>query len=224
MPRKTLVRSKICPYHVTARCNNRENFYSSLDTVWKILNQELSETIKKFGCRIHALVLMPNHFHLLITTPNEDLGKVMQFFIQSITKKLNTHSGRIGRVFGARYHWSMIDHEQYYDCALKYVYRNPVKAKLVDRVENYSYSTLRKTLEMSTEYFRLFPPEGHLHLIPNNDDFRFIRWLNQPFENEQYLAIRSALSKTIFIPPKMGWKKRPLILERFGPMNVTRQA
>jgi REP element-mobilizing transposase RayT len=224
MPRKSLIRSKIHPYHVTARCNNREPFHNSLNVVWKIINQELAEIVEVFGCKIHAFILMPNHFHLLITTPNEDLGEVMQIFIQSITKKLNSNSRRIGRVFGARYHWSLIDHDQYYDCALKYVYRNPVKAKIIDRVEDYPYSTLKNILNQNHSQFPMHPPEGHLDLVPNQDIQKFITWLNKPFIGEQDLVIKNALCKTVFSPKKTGWKNKLEILEQFRSMNVTRSA
>ena len=208
MPRKPLIRTKEYPYHVTARCNNKEAFFSDLRDVWGIVTNGFDEIIERFECKIHAFVLMPNHFHLIISTPKEDLGEIMKFFMALITRKINMNSGRTGRVFGARYHWSLIDHEHYYDCALKYVYRNPVKAKLVDSVEAYPFSTIRWVLNKNLENIDLELPIGHDSLVPRNNQNDFLCWLNQPFTSEQDVAIKGALKKTRFNPPVVGWMRK----------------
>jgi REP element-mobilizing transposase RayT len=207
MPRKPLIRSTEYPYHVTARCNNKEHFPIPIYDVWAIVSAEINVIVEKFGCEIHAFVLMPNHFHLLITTPAEGLGVVMQAFMLSVTKKINVSSGRTGRVFGGRYHGSLIDNEHYFDCALKYVYRNPVKAKLSNSVETYPFSTIQDLLKDSFFEFPLKPPSGHQSLIPEKNVSAFLGWLNLPFPNEQDLAIKGAFKKTRFVPNKSGWKQ-----------------
>lgn len=219
MPRKPLIRSKTHPYHVTARCNNREVFPSSLSEIWKIHCYELNEISEKFQCAIHAFVLMPNHFHLLISTPNEDLGIVMQNFILSITKKINRNSRRTGRVFGSRYHWSLIDNEHYYDCALKYIYRNPVKAGLSQKVQDYSYSSMKNLLE-NHFIFRLSPAMGHENNIPENQTEKFLDWMNHPFPNEDETLIKRALQKSLFTPPKIGPNHKVAKLDSFTSMNL----
>src|SRR5688500_9191320 len=100
MPRKNLIRSNVLPYHVTGRVNNREMFYAGIEDAWKELTQQCYEITILFGVRIHAFVLMPNHFHLLITVPEHDLVIVMQHFMRAATKEMNRRSGRSGRVFG----------------------------------------------------------------------------------------------------------------------------
>lgn len=221
MPRKKLIRSKELPYHVTLRCNNKEAFNSPLPRVWKVINQEISEITEICSCKIHAFVLMPNHIHLMISTPQDDLGVVMQIFVTSITKKLNSLSGRCGRVFGARYHWSLIDNEDYLDSALKYIYRNPVKARLVERVEQYPFSSMKWILEGHFPLFEIFPPFGHLHLIPGNNPHTYLNWLNRPFPNEEEAAIQRGFRKSTFTPPKMGSMQKTVILECFRSMSIT---
>ena len=147
-----------------------------------------------------AYCLMPNHFHLLISTPGEDLGKAMQTFIASVTRKINLKSGRTGRVFGARYHWSLIGSPNYYDNVLKYVYRNPVKGGLITTVQNYRYSSLGAILENTASWIQ--PPLGYEMNIPNNRKTEFLNWLNQPFGTEQEIAIKKGFLKPEFHPPK----------------------
>lgn len=215
MPRKKLIRSSTLPYHVTARCNNRDPFFLSVPTVWRILLQELREVHDRYGCHVHAFVLMPNHFHLMISTPNEDLGIIMKFFMQSITKKINSKSRRIGRVFGARYHWSMIDNDHYLDCAFKYIYRNPVKAQLSPKVESYPYSSLRSLLEGAESMIPLSPVHGFQSLFPSDDVEGFVEWLNQPFPREEDEMIRKGFKKTIFSLRRENWKRANPELEQF---------
>jgi putative transposase len=207
MPRKPLIRSRELPYHITARCNNKEHFPLPMYDVWTIISKELREIVDDYGSAIHAFVLMPNHFHLMMSTGNEDLGVIMQKLMLLITKKINAHSGRTGRIFGGRYHGSLIQDESYLDCALKYVYRNPVKAGLSETVESYPFSTIRFLIHQQAGAIPLSPPIGHSHLIPNQDIVGFINWMNQPFSNEEDQSIRGALKKIRFEPPKAGWRQ-----------------
>jgi REP element-mobilizing transposase RayT len=195
MPKKSLIRSNVHPYHVTARCNNREEYYCDLETVWLIFSFYLNEIVQLHGVKVHAFVLMPNHFHLLISTPKDDLGVVMKRFISSVTRAINTKTKRTGRVFGARYYWSIVTTDGYFDFALKYVYRNPVKANMVNLVEDYRFSTLNSLLGTRPLFFPIHPPLGSASLIPNNQLVEFLAWLNQPFRKEVDHEIRNRLSK-----------------------------
>jgi len=216
MPKKPLIRSGSNPYHVTGRCNNKEPFYADLEKVWRIFSFELNEITSKHFSKTHAFVLMPNHFHLLISTPADDLGVVMRTFMAAVTRNINSETGRSGRVFGAKYHWSLIGNANYYDCALKYVYRNPVKAKLVSKAEDYPFSTLRSFLSKPTENNILIqPPIGVDSDIPDHDLNEFLNWINESFKNEQEDVIKKALRKKEFSPPKEGWKKKRIHLESY---------
>lgn len=198
MARKILVRSNIHPYHVTCRSNNREHFWCDLPLVWKVFANKLIEITEIHSARVHAFVLMPNHFHLIVSTPEDDLGKIMQRFIGSVTKTLNYLSGRSGRVFGAKYHRSIILTENYYDYALKYVYRNPVKAGLIINAEDYRFSTLRSKLNNELIEFPLFPALDQCVLIPQKNKTEFLEWINRPFLYEQEQALYESLKKQSF--------------------------
>lgn len=208
MPRKKLIRSTTLPYHITARTNNREPFSCSLDQAWKCLTFALFETEILYGSRPHAFVLMPNHFHLLMSTPNEDLGVVMQRMMGSATKSINRVSGRTGRVFGAKYFQTLVDSPLYFAHAFKYIYRNPVRARLCETVEGYPLSTLACLGGERPLPMPLYYPYGRsdLLIIPKGP-VEQLRWLNQPFRAEIEEAIRKSLTKTVFAPPKQGWKR-----------------
>lgn len=221
MPRKQLIRSNIHPYHLTARCNNKEPFHCSLEQVWNIIGEHLNEISTVDHARIHAFVLMPNHFHLLISTPEVDLGIIMQKFMASVTKSLNHKCRRSGRVFGARYHWSLINTVHYFDYALKYVYRNPVKASLVKNVEDYSFSSIRYKLGMESLQFPLYPIAGFHSLVPH-DQLKWLQWINEPFKNELDETIRKGLKRTLFSPPKKGHHRKQILLSRNDAADITK--
>jgi hypothetical protein len=161
-----------------------------------------------YGAQFHALVLMPNHIHILITTPNEDLGIIMQRLLMLLTKQINQLTGRSGRVFGSQYHWTLVDTAEYFANVFKYVYRNPVRAKLCDKVEEYPYSTLHGQLGSAPLPFPLYYPFGtdRFIFVPNGPEAH-LEWLNRPFRSETETAIRFGLSKHRFCPPKQGWKR-----------------
>lgn len=217
MPRKLLLKSKTHPYHVTARSNNKEPFPCSLEKVWEIFSTEIQEISAVFSVKTHAFLLMPNHFHLLLSTTKEDLGVVMRLFMAKITKKINSKTGRSGRIFGAAYHWCLIDNESYYDCALKYVYRNPVKAGLCSFVESYPFSTLPGILGSTHAEIVISPAIGHELNVPGGNYFYFLKWLNKPFLSEENQAIDGGLKKQRFGSPKPGWKRKSVNLIGYSP-------
>jgi REP element-mobilizing transposase RayT len=202
MPRKYLIKSNDHPYHITARVNNREEFYCGSKVAWKIFSDHLNEISLLYQVKIHVFVLMPNHFHLLMTSPAYDLSVVMQKFMWSVTRSINLNSGRTGRVFGGRYHWSLVTTMGYFDYVQKYIYRNPVKAKISEIVQDYEFSTIQNILKEGTDYISLFPISNEDSFFSNHNKVEFLNWLNQPFNNEEYLSIRKGLRKTTFNPTK----------------------
>ena len=68
MPRKKLIRTDLYPYHVYGRANNKEIFYIPLCDVWRLSCELFDKVTKDYGAQVHAFVLMPNHYHLLMST------------------------------------------------------------------------------------------------------------------------------------------------------------
>jgi hypothetical protein len=161
---------------------------------------------------IHAFTLMPNHFHLLITVPEYDLGKVMDIFMSNVTRTMNLNSGRSGHVFGGPYFWSMMNSGGYYSHAFRYVYQNPVRASICSKVEDYPFSTLQGLLGMGHLPFPLYYPRcGHgSSLISKNADC-LLDWLNQPVSVEILQGIRKGLRYREFKPPKDRNTRKPII-------------
>jgi putative transposase len=197
MPRKKLIRSSDFPYHVTARANNKERFSLPLPIFWKIITDELYFLTLMNDVKIHAFVLMPNHIHLLITVSSGDLGEVMRLFISALTKRVNARGLRSGRIFGGPYHWSIITSTLYYGHVIKYLYRNPVKAGLVEQVEEYEFSTASGTF--GSNYLPLPISFTNIGLEINLPDPEkpelWLKWLNRPFPIEAEKIIQKSLRR-----------------------------
>ena len=193
MPRKNLLRVRNLPYHVTTRSLKQEFFKLPLNEVWEILQTSLKEAHELHPIQLVSVVLMSNHYHMILLTPDYNLDQFMYEFnkrmaIKIIAKTKQTHS-----VFGGRYKWSVIRSKNYFYNCYRYVYQNPIRAKLVDRVEDYPFSTM------------YFIHRGIPFVIPLFDQFGFkdpfmLNWLNIPMEEVEKEKVKKGLRR--FIEPK----------------------
>jgi putative transposase len=194
MPRKKFIASNEYAYNVSARCINKEWFSLPMHDLWIMFADYLFFIHHAFGVRIHSFVLMNNHFHLIVRTPNMNLDKAMNYFMRETSRIIGFRSGRINQVYGGPYHWSLIKSPKYYNHAYKYVYRNPVEAGLSSKVENYEYSTLSVLLG---NQHSMIPIEYDETLF--SDFTEQLQWLNTPYPSTDIKHdIRKALRKTEF--------------------------
>lgn len=212
MPRKQIPNSSEHPYHVTARCHNREWFDLPLETVSSIFDDYLYVTKHEFDFRIHAFVLMPNHFHMLTSTPQANISPGMQYLMNQTSREITRLSGRINQTFGNRHHKTLITTDHYFTNCYKYVYRNPVKAGLCTRVEDYKYSTLNGLLGDSQ---LVVPVERDTLLFTPHFDERTLSWLNRKPDAQSEEDVRKALRKGVFALPRAKNNNGRNILEDF---------
>lgn len=187
MARKPIIRSNEHYYHLTGRSNNKENFYLHKELMWRIAISHLKNLQLEYDVKIAGFVLMDNHFHLLLLTPEADIDRIMYFFMKKLTTSIQKYSGRINRVFGGRYKGCLILDEGYLFNVYKYIYRNPVKAGLCYSVEEYRYSTWKlEDLRIENLFFATKWSVGEL------------KWLNDEFKDKESDRIKFALKKTVF--------------------------
>lgn len=194
MPRKKFIASQEDPYHVSARCINKEWFALPMDELWDLFSDYLFFIHYAFGIRIHSFVLMNNHFHMIVRTPNLNLDAAMNYFMRETSRIIGFRSGRINQVYGGPYHWSLIKSPNYYLHAYKYVYRNPVDGGLSSQVENYKYSTLSALIGYQHS---IIPIEYDETLFSDLEEQ--LKWLNNCYPSHEIKDdIRKALRKNEF--------------------------
>ena len=89
-------------YHVTARGNERKAIFRD-DTDHFHFLELLSELGERFGVRVHAYVLMDNHYHLLLETPEANLSRAMHWVNASYCVWFNRRRGRNGHLLQGRF-------------------------------------------------------------------------------------------------------------------------
>jgi len=90
---------------------------------------------------LHCYVLMNNHYHLILETPEANLSKVMHYINGSYTNYINIKRKRSGHLFQGRYKAILIDRDRYLLELSRYVHLNPIRAALVVKLEDYVHSS-----------------------------------------------------------------------------------
>ena len=143
-------------YHVTSRGNERREIFRS-DRDRRVFLTFLGIAARRFGWSVTAWVLMTNHFHLVIQTPEPNLSKGMQWLNGRYAGWFNKRHGRVGHLFQGRFKTRLIDGPTYFNRAIRYVILNPVRAMMVEHPRDYRWSSYRATagLEAAPSWFDL---------------------------------------------------------------------
>ncbi len=101
----------------------------------------LQETTDLFNVKVAAYCLMPTHYHLLLQTPDANLSRCMRHLNGVYTQKYNAIHGCDGTLFRGRYKSILVDADNYLLQLMRYIHRNPLKAGLVKRLDQYPWSS-----------------------------------------------------------------------------------
>ncbi|MCL4537975.1 MAG: transposase [Nitrospirae bacterium] len=127
-------------YHITSRGNERKDIFLDDEDRYEFLSV-LGDYHDRYGILIHSYVLMSNHYHLIIETPEGNLLKVMHGINGRYTGYFNRRYARSGHLFQGRYKGILVDKENYLVQLSRYVHLNPVRARIVPRPEAYRWSS-----------------------------------------------------------------------------------
>jgi putative transposase len=153
-------------HHVTSRGNERRPIFRSNQDRQAFL-QLVAEAVKRFGWSVTAWVLMTNHYHLLIQTPEANLSRGMQWLNGTYADWFNRRYKRSGHLFQGRFKSFIIETESYSAEVLRYVVLNPVRAKIVARPEEYRWSSYRATAGLEAAPVWLDLSAVYIHFDPD---------------------------------------------------------
>lgn len=207
MPRKNLIRSHNLPYHVTSRANNQKWFSLPMEQVWSICLKCIKEAHDKHKVEIISFVLMSNHYHLIVRTPEANLDSFMYEFNKRLAFNLKDSTEGSNHLLGSRYKWCLIESQKYFGNCYRYVYQNPRRAMIADRCEHYPYSTLHFIVNNKDFVVPLFDQMGF------KDPFA-LNWLNQQMEDDETEAIKHALRRSELKALKLRSNRRALICQQ----------
>ncbi len=193
MPRIPRVDIKDTVYHVINRANARlPIFFKEQD--YQLFESILENGRERFDTRILAYCLMPNHFHLVLQ-PREDGGlqKFMQWVTVTHTQRWHSQNKTIGsgHLYQGRYKSFIIQEDNHLLAAIRYVERNPLRANIVRKAENWNFSSL---------YRRTFPEKFKLRKrilsdwpieVPKD----YISFVNESQTDEEISQIRYSVNR-----------------------------
>lgn len=147
MPRRARISVPGIPWHIIQRGNNRTACFYAEDDYHKYLDT-LKEQADKYGCQVHAYVLMTNHVHLLLTPEKEDSASLlMKHLGQRYVQYVNRTYKRSGTLWEGRFRSCLTQSEDYVLACHRYIELNPVRADMVQHPRNYPWSSYRINAE-----------------------------------------------------------------------------
>jgi putative transposase len=130
-------------YHVINRGNYRQDLFAGRGAA-ESFQQCLFETCGAFTWRLHAFVIMRNHFHLAVETPEPNLSEGMKWLQGTWAMRFNRYRGECGRPFQGRYKALHVEPGHALAQVAHYIHLNPVRAGIVcpERLSEYRLSSL----------------------------------------------------------------------------------
>lgn len=129
-------------YHVMNRGRSGEAIFLEKSDYHAFI-ELLKEAVDMWNARVGAYCLMSNHYHLLIQTPDANLSRCMRHLNGVYTQRFNRSQQREGQLFRGRYKSILVDADSYVLELLRYIHRNPLRAGLVERLDEYLWSSHR---------------------------------------------------------------------------------
>ncbi len=143
MPRKPRFFLPGVPAHVVQRGNNRQPIFFA-DADYRAYRGWLAEAAGRYGCAVHAYVLMTNHVHLLVTPETRaSISRMMQYVGRRYVPYVNRAYGRSGTLWEGRFKGAPIDGEAYLLACSRCIELNPVRAGMVARPADYRWWSYR---------------------------------------------------------------------------------
>ena len=219
MPRIARLCAEDYPHHITQRGNNKEHvFFDDEDRRFYI--DVLNRYKNKYGLKIWAYCLMGNHVHILAVPKNETslakgIGGTNLLYTQCINRKYN----RSGRLWQNRFFSTIIEKEPYLWAVARYIERNPLRAKLVKKAEDYTWSSARahvlaiKDEVLSEDWLDEKEMKSYREFLKKDDSkvnasIRMATSTGRPLGGEVFLKRLEKIFERDILPKKGGRPKK----------------
>jgi putative transposase len=131
-------------YHIINRGNMKMQVFDC-DEDYEIFLDFLKRGMKKENIELHAYCLMPNHFHLLVVPKTKKaLSRFMQWVMTSHVRFYHKKNATSGHIWQGRYKSFIVEQESYYISVLRYIEANAKRAGLVEKAQDWNYSSLHE--------------------------------------------------------------------------------
>ena len=127
-------------YHILNRGRRGESIFVDNHDYIGFINL-LQNTSEQWNLRVAAYCLMPNHYHLLVQTPDANISRCMRHIDGVYTQRFNRRHQCDGPLFRGRYKSILVEADNYLLILVRYIHRNPLKAGLTDDLGRYNWSS-----------------------------------------------------------------------------------
>ena len=131
-------------YHIINRASGRVPIFKT-DKDYVEFEEVLTEAKERTDINLFAYCIMPNHFHLaLMPKQDGDIQKFMGWFTKTQTQRWHSSHGTIGHghLYQGRYKSFIVNTDEYFSTLMCYIEQNPLRAKLVQKSEEWRWSSL----------------------------------------------------------------------------------
>lgn len=150
MPRKERI-TEAGIYHIINRGVERRHIFNE-HSDYDFFLELLLKLTKDYNVIIHTYVLMTNHYHILLETKQNNLSKAIQFLNDKYAKYYNKKYKRVGHLWQGRYQSYALYDDAHFWIVAKYIERNPIKANMVNDINQYNYQSFFEWKNRSKNY------------------------------------------------------------------------
>ena len=140
MPRPLRIEYEDACYHVMNRGRAHHDIFHD-EKYYQVFLTTLAEAHRRFGIQVQSYCLMSNHYHLLIKTPEANLGRAMRHINGVYTQRYNRMKKTDGSLFRGRYKAILVEENSYQLQLSRYIHRNPLEAGIIKKLELYPWSS-----------------------------------------------------------------------------------
>ena len=146
MGRQSRVYSESKIYHIMFRGVNYQDLFEERQDYIK-LTETILQLKEEMGFQIYAYCFMTNHVHLVLKEKElRDISLIMKRILTKYSRWYNIKYGRTGALIANRYKSVPVEVDEYFLNLIRYVHQNPIKAGIVENIEDYKYSSYREYL------------------------------------------------------------------------------
>ena len=142
-------------HHVMNRARRGEDLFVDKADYQQFIDL-LQETADLFNVNVAAFCLMPTHYHLMVQTPDTNLSRCMRHVNGVYTQRYNVRHGCDGTLFRGRYKSILVDADSYMLQLVRYIHQNPLKAGLVNYLDQYVWSSHKGYLSKAKKWNWLY--------------------------------------------------------------------
>lgn len=186
------------PYHIIHRGNNRQKIFFC-DDDYRYFLSLMGEARKKYSCRLYSYVLMPNHIHFILESPqsSENLAKHIKLLAQKYSQHINKKHKRTGTLWEGKFKSSPISMDNYLLACSRYIEMNPVRAHIVKDPKDYIWSSYKYKIGREKNAISLDLDPLYIDLGKDDKERQnnYQKWFKESIPSQEWDTIRKTTNK-----------------------------